>query len=112
MSETASLVNGSCYSSVAAATDAFFSQQSAAFTSGPVSYLSNFQNDAGIWKLYQYSIDAAGVYTLRSATVVTVPTFPLCDSTESFFDGMAIGWGITLAMIAAFSFVQLRKALA
>ena len=112
MPSTASLVNGSCYVSAAAAADAFFSQQPAAFTSGAVSYLSNFQNDAGVWKLYQYSIDAAGAYTLRSATVATVPTFPLCDSTESFFDGMAIGWGITLAIIAAYSFTQLRKALA
>lgn len=112
MSETASLVNGTCYASAAAATDAFFSQQLPVFSSGVVSYISAFQKDAGVWNLYQYSVDAAGVYTTRSVSVAVAPTFPLCDSTASFFDGMAIGWGISLAIIAAYSFVQLRKALA
>jgi hypothetical protein len=112
MALTGSLYQRVCYSSSADAVTAYFGDQPAYQTVGTTSYLNMFVNQTGVWKIVQYSISATGVYTTRSTTNATVPTFPTCDPAQGYLDGMTIGWGITLAMVTVFCAVQIRRALA
>lgn len=109
MTITASLVNGVCYNDVQSAIDAYFSAQPSALLPGNNSILNLYQNVSGVWKMTQYQIDKFGVSTLQYSTNAVVPVFADCDATESFFDGMAIGWGVVSAMVAALSIMFIKK---
>lgn len=111
MAITASLVNNTCYPSVAAAVDAYFSMLPVVFTSGLTSYKIEHLQVAGVWNMRGTSIDNLGNSTINYTVAATAPTFPNCDATAPYFDGMQIGWGVVLAMVSALSIIFLKQAL-
>lgn len=98
-------VVGSLCVDVAASTDAFYSTLLPAVTPGNPSYYSFASKDSGVWNLHTY---ANGV--LLNTSTLSVPSFASCDTTETFYDGMALGWGVVAAMVAAFAIHALRRA--
>lgn len=109
MTITASLVQNTCYPSVAAAVDAYFSMMPVAHTTGTTSYKLEYLQVAGAWNMRGTSIDNLGNATINYTVAATVPTFPNCDPTEAYFDGMAIGWGVVGAMVAALSVIFIKR---
>lgn len=106
---TGYLKNGLCYDSLSTATDAYYSAFVPSVVSGATSYTLQYNNVSGVWKAMQYSINATGVYTLRSTSNAPSLTFPTCDTTQQFFDGLTIGWLIAGAMALAWGARLIRS---
>lgn len=102
---------GRCHASAADAVDAYYTAAVPQIVSGTVSYATTFTKVGAVWKAQGYSIDAAGLWTLRYETLAPEPAFPDCDTAESFQDGMTVGWGIAAAMLVAWSFNYFRRSL-
>lgn len=99
-----------CYATNSNAADAFFMAEGVSYTAGSTSYQSWFEkNTSGVWQIKRQSISSTGVITNLTTSNATVPTFPACDPTESFFDGMTVGWGIALVMVIAWGFDQMKR---
>lgn len=111
MAVTASLVNNTCHPSVAFAVDAYFSTLPVVLTPGIISYKIEHLQVAGVWNIRGTSIDNAGNATINYTVLATAPTFPNCDATAAYFDGMQIGWGVVAAMASALSIIFLKQAL-
>lgn len=66
-----------------------------------------------VWNMSQYGITSAGVRSLKYTVPAPVINFPTCtvvdDPTTQFADGMELGWGVGLAMIAAWGLSYLAK---
>lgn len=99
------IINGQCVD-VAVSTDLFWSNFEATAQSGSNLYITVASKTSGIWQLETYLNGS-----LYSTVAAPVPSFASCDTTEQFFDGMAIGWLVVGAMVAAFSIHLLRRAL-
>lgn len=110
MANTGAIYGEKCYDSQALALDSYYSKVAPAMTSGTTSYVNEFVKEAGVWKIKQYSVSSTGVWTTRSTTAAPVITFPSCDPTASFMDGITIGWGIAAAMVAASALVVMKRA--
>lgn len=104
------ILEDQCFASQGAALDAYYSGMAPVFSAGTTSYLSVFEKDAGVWREKSWSIDSAGVHTLRYNVAAQVPTFPECDPAEKFLDGVVIGWGIAAAMVAAACYKMMERA--
>lgn len=101
-----------CHSTLADATAAKWSSLQAGATAGTTSYLINSDWSGTAWVLKKYTISSSGVITLNSTTAAPVPAFPACDTFTNFEDGMALGWGVAAAMVAAYAikFIADRRA--
>lgn len=99
-------VVGSACVDVATSADAFFSTIAPATTPGLVTYYSQASKESGVWYLKTY---ANG--TLVTTSPLTAPAFASCDTTANFFDGLALGWAVVAAMVAAYAVHLLRRAL-
>jgi len=102
---------GRCYAYAGQAADAYFSAQSVGVVSGATSYATEFSKVSGVWKTNAYSIDGSGVWSARYSTDAQVPIFPVCDTAESFNDGMLLGWGIAGAMVCTWAIAHMRRGL-
>jgi len=109
MAMTGAMLGTKCLNTPAEAVDAYYSAALPSLTSGSTSYLSEFVKEAGLWKVKHWTISSTGATTLRYTQDAPVPTFPVCDPTEKFFDGMAMGWGIAAAMIAVSAVMLARR---
>ncbi|WP_316879616.1 hypothetical protein [Ralstonia wenshanensis] len=49
--------------------------------------------------------------TTMQDAAAPVLSFPTCDTTAQFMDGMTVGWAITAAMVTAWCAVFLKKGL-
>lgn len=104
------LFNGQCFTTNALAADAFFLSKASSYTPGTTSYHSWFEKTTGgVWQIKRQSIASNGTITNLTASNATVPTFPACTETESFTDGITVGWGIATVIVAAWCFAQVRK---
>lgn len=99
--------HGVCYPTTAQAEDAFFGSVGPALTSGSVSYLSWYEKNT-VWQQRRQSIASNGVVTDLGAINATLPAFATCDPTESFFDGMTLGWGLAAVMVIAWCIRKMR----
>lgn len=109
MPMTGAVLGSKCYNTPAEAVDAFYSGAAPVLTSGSTSYLTEFVKESGLWKVKQWTISSTGVTTLRYTQNAPVPTFPACDPSEKFFDGVTIGWGIATAMILVSALMLARR---
>lgn len=105
------LFNGQCFSTLADASAAHWSQTPVAMVPGSSSYLADVVWSGTVWQHKKYKIDSNGNLTLEGTTALPAVSFPTCDTSESFFDGMTLGWGVALAMIAAWLVKNLRRGL-
>lgn len=99
------IVQGLCVDS-SAALDMALSYAVPVHSAGSPSYTSYLYNNSGLLTKATYQ---DGVLVLTE-NLGTLP-MPDCDTTQSFFDGAQLGWGIVAAMVAAWLFLQLRRAL-
>lgn len=104
-----SLVNSKCFASNALAADDWFSGKDPSFTAGSTSYLSWFEKVGGVWQIKRQSIASNGTITNLTSSNATVPTFTACDETEQFVDGVTMGWGVALAIFAAWAIKYMRR---
>jgi hypothetical protein len=102
---------GRCYISIADAADAYFTGQPVQIVSGATSYATEFSKLGAVWHSKGYSISSTGVWTTRYKSIAVVPIFPVCDTAESFNDGLLLGWGIATAMVLAWAVSHMRRAL-
>lgn len=109
MANTGAIYGVKCYPSQAEALDAYYSQVAPAATPGTTSYVLEYVKTGTVWQQKSYSISSTGVWTTRSTTNAPVITFPACDPSASFFDGMAIGWGVAVAMVAVGAMMMMKK---
>lgn len=109
MDLTGAILGARCYPSQSDALDVLYSQMAPAQTAGLTSYVTQFVKSGTVWYQSAYSIDASGVWALRYSTVAPVPTFPACDPSEKFLDGVALGWGVATAMILVACVMLLRR---
>lgn len=109
MSATGAILGGKCYPSQSDALDTYYSGIAPAQTAGSTSYFNQFLKDSGVWKINQYSLASNGTWTLRSTTNAPVPVFPSCDPAQDFTDGVALGWLIATAMVAAAAVILLKR---
>lgn len=101
------IVHGQCVD-VAASLDHYYSHAQPFLTS---SSLTQFSKVSGDWKIQNYSISTTGTTTLRYTANANPPTFPTCDTSTNYFDGLQLGAGILIAMSAAWAITILRRAL-
>lgn len=103
MAMTGANFGGKCYASAQDAAHVYFSQLPLSVTNGTTAYVSRFEfsTASNSWRHKQFSVSSTGVWTQRSDTAMPTPTFPLCDPAASFLDGVLIGWGVVIAMVAA-----------
>jgi hypothetical protein len=106
---TGFLTLGKCFDTAAQATDAHYGAYVPSVVSGSTSYTLEYVLQAGVWKAQQYQIGSNGVYTLRSTSNAPTLTFPSCDTTQQFFDGMALGWAIVAVMAVAWGARKVRE---
>lgn len=104
------LLNGKCFSTSSEAVDAYFSSAPPSYTAGGTSYLAEYVKSGAIWQIRRYQIASNGTTTTLNTVTAPLPTFPLCDPTESFFDGVDVGWGVAAAIIVAASIRLMRRA--
>ena len=104
------LVNGKCFTSNALAADDFFSSKESSYTPGTTSYHAWFEKVSGVWQIKRQSISSTGVITNLTASNATVPTFPTCSETETFTDGLSLGWLVATVIVMAWGLAQIRKA--
>jgi len=109
MAATGAIYGVKCYPSQSDALDAYYSQVAPAQAPGTTSYVSEFVKVSGVWNIRQYSVSSTGVWTTRSTTAAPVVTFPTCDPSEAFMDGVSIGWGVAIAMVAAAAIINLKR---
>jgi hypothetical protein len=104
------LVGATCYDTQEHALDAYYSHSSPGQAPGASSYLSTFEKVSGAWHLRTYASQNSQLGMVSDA-VAPVVAFPVCDTFESFKDGQVLGWGVVLAMVAAWCVANLRKGL-
>lgn len=103
------LFQGRCLGSNAEAVDAFYLSGSASVHAGSPAYMAWFEKVSGVWTMYRTAIADNGAITQMQPVAAPVPVFPSCDPTESFTDGMTVGWGIATAMVLSWGFLMIRR---
>jgi len=99
---TGYLFQNACYSTLAAATSAHWSQVPVAIVPGTTSYISNVVWSGTAWVIRKYTLSSAGTLTLNSTTNAPTLAFETCDTNQAFKDGSQIGMGVAGAIIIAF----------
>lgn len=109
---TPTLANNTCHASIAAAVDSYYSAVPIATSvTGLTSYTLEYISVAGVWYLQKTTYSNNGNVNINFTVPVVAPTFPDCDLTAPYFDGMAMGWGVVGAMAAALSVIFIKKSL-
>lgn len=101
---TGSLSAGVCYESALLATDAYFGNLV------PVSYhigsslvTISYIQVAGVWEIQKSSIDALGVSSVIYTVPALIPPYAPCYApSESFADGVNIGWALAIVFGVVF----------
>jgi hypothetical protein len=105
------LVGARCFSSNAEATDAVYSAAPIGQSVGQTTYLSEFVQSSGTWVVRRSVVASDGTVTQMADAQAPALSFPVCDTTGQFTDGMTVGWGVVAAMAAAWAIVALRRGL-
>lgn len=111
MALTGFWMHGICRASQAEAIDAFISV-SPVISGQYFTTLSAIPSGTGSMTVGTNTMDLASVSNTFQAHSGTLPLKP-CDpaiSTEPFFDGMTMGWGVVSAMAAAAAIIFIKKA--
>lgn len=76
---------------------------------GSTVYTSTYEVVAGALVSRTYQTTPTGTTLYASMDVSSI--LQSCDTSETFFDGMAVGWGVVLAMALAFAVHMMRRGL-
>lgn len=113
-----------CYETKQAADDAYYSAQPIIVFSSPtdqqvaIIYQPTKTGFGGAWVNTFQVADVVGPgYYSQGSTDIIDRTYPTCDftspqtDTERFLDGNVLGWGVALAMVAAWAIHTMRRGL-
>jgi hypothetical protein len=103
------LWNSKCYTSNVDALDAYYSSALPSYTAGATSYLQEYIKVSGVWKIDRKSIASTGAITNLTQSNAPVITFPVCDESAQFADGLALGWLVATVIILAWGLSMVRK---
>lgn len=111
-------VNGVC-TDTAVSANSYYSQIMPTFTPGSAGteIYKVFANVNGTWSLDEYTISSTGAVTLNFKSPLPTPSLASCTfetpltNTDRFIDGNVLGWGVALAMVAAWSIHAMRRGL-
>ena len=87
-----------------AAVDLYYSSAGPSVSAGSPEFVTQLERTVSGWFAVTYS----GGSVVNTATM-QAPAFAACDTTESFHDGMTLGWGVGAIMIAAYAIHLLRR---
>ena len=102
--------DGFCYQSQEAAVDAYYGSTPPSVQPGSAVYYSITVKKPQGWALDTYRVYSGGTSVLQTSSLLPVPVFDSCDPSESFNDGMAVGWGVASAMIAVGALMMIKRA--
>ena len=88
------LFNDQCYGALADATHAYHASVPAGLLPGTTSYILQKEWSGSAWVVKRFTLASDGTMTLNSTTSLPSLSFPTCDTTSHFFDGLAVGWGL------------------
>ena len=116
---TGYLSEGVCWASVMEATDAHFQSippSSLTVSTTTITYLHSYIKQAnGTWNFVKQSYSSTGSPTLNYSVAMPTLNFYACtlpnSPSESFSDGLILGWGIVAAMVAAWAVKAMSKGL-
>lgn len=103
------LLGNVCYPLLADATAAYWSKAAGGITPGTTSYITQFEWSGTAWVVKRYTLSSGGTLTLNTTTTLPALSFPTCDTSSSFTDGMTIGWGVAAAIVGAWVIKNLRR---
>lgn len=105
------LFAGRCFAASGDATAAYWAANPVYLTSAnPVMTTVTFSGST--WVMNRYNVAANnGTLSLVSSSQAPSLTFPPCDTSSSFNDGVLMGWGVVAAMVAAYGIKVLRRAI-
>lgn len=108
---------GVCWTTFIEANDAHFqSIPPTILTTTTTQTVAEFiRQTGGYWNMTHATFTAAGVRTQQYSVAYPLPQYQVCDlpnsPSESFQDGLLLGWGIVLAMALAYAYKSMGKAL-
>jgi hypothetical protein len=114
---TGYFAEGFCWATTQEATDAHFqSIPPTILTTTTTQSIAEFVRQAsGVWNMTHATQNATGVRTQQYSVAYPQPTFTVCQlpnsPSQSFQDGLLLGWGIVLAMALAYAYKSMGKAL-
>lgn len=109
MARTGAIHGNHCFQSQSEAVDSYYSMVAPSQTPGSPSYVMQFSKAGAVWYQNSFSVSSGGAWTTLSSSIAPVPTFPACDPSENFLDGVTIGWGIASAMILVSALMLARR---
>lgn len=99
------IVRGQCVDA-SGALDALYSGIPPAVQAGSPSYITQFSKASTGW---EWETVSEGVVV--SSGAVVVPNLGTCDTSETFFDGLQLGWLVAAVMVGAYAVHLLRRGL-
>ena len=87
-----------------AAVDLYYSSAGPSVAAGSTEFITQLERTASGWFAVTYS----GGSVVNTSTLQT-PAFAACDTAESFYDGLQVGWGVALVMVGAYAVHLLRR---
>lgn len=104
-----SLYNNHCYENSQDATNAFFTASAPTIGPGNPAYLYNVFQWAGDseWYVRKQNL-TTGTYVDYWASP---PSFPACDPSETFVDGVIVGWGVVGALVIGWAAHLMKREL-
>lgn len=103
------LAVGRCFASFGDALDAYYGAVPPAQTPGNPSYIGMFIKSSSGWLHITNQYGPSGYSTEVSRVGPLSMLFPSCDPSESFFDGLTLGWGVVAAMVVAWAVLQMKR---
>lgn len=103
------LFNAHCYATVADASSAYYGWQPMQQTAGTTSYRNYYKWSGTVWQHIGESISSTGVVTQRWAVTAAQVGFPMCNESESFNDGITLGWAVAGVMVVAWGWRIVRR---
>lgn len=104
-------VAAECYDTLADAQSAFYSSQNDAFVVGTTTQGQIYHFTGTAWNVKGITITSGGVIATRWDVAAPVRSFATCTqmtNTESFVDGLTLGWGVVAAMAVAWGYKQMK----
>lgn len=103
------LVSGQCISTKKEALDLYYTSVPPATAAGQTTYQTTYTKSGTQWLIQTHQFTSSGAVSVVYSGAAPIPSFTSCDETESFFDGMEIGWAIAAAMIAVYALKMIGR---
>lgn len=101
-----------CYSKKSDAENAYYTSQPMSQLPGSTTYRNYYKySDLGNWTYVSETLASGGQKSVRYSSLAREATFPPCDESEQFLDGVMVGWGIVAAMAIAWGIRLMRHQL-